>query len=64
MPGKVLKVSIKVGDEVKSGDILMVTEAMKLEANIKSRTDGKILEVKFDEGDKVEKGDLLVVLSS
>jgi len=37
---------------------------MKLEANIKARTDGKILEVKFDEGDKVEKGDLLVVLSS
>ncbi|MHC1697888.1 MAG: pyruvate carboxylase [Geobacteraceae bacterium] len=64
MPGKVLKVPVKVGDEVKAGDILMVTEAMKLEANIKARTDGKIAEVKFDEGDTVEKGDLLIVLAS
>jgi pyruvate carboxylase len=63
MPGKVLKVQVKVGDEVKAGDILMVTEAMKLEANIKARTDGKIAEVKFEEGDKVEKGDLLIVLA-
>lgn len=63
MPGKILKVSVKVGDEVKAGDILMVTEAMKLETNIKARSDGKIAEVKFDEGDKVEKGDLLIVLA-
>lgn len=63
MPGKILKVSVKVGDEVKAGDILMVTEAMKLETNIKARSDGKIAEVQFDEGDKVEKGDLLIVLA-
>jgi pyruvate carboxylase len=63
MPGKVLKVHVKVGDEVKTGDILMVTEAMKLETNIKARTDGRISEVKFDEGDKVEKEDLLFVMT-
>ncbi len=63
MPGKVLKVPVKVGDEVKVGDILMVTEAMKLETNIKARLDGKIAELKFEEGDKIEKGDLLIVLA-
>jgi len=63
MPGKLLKVNIKVGDEVKAGDVLMVTEAMKLETNIKAKDDGRIAEVKFEEGDKVEKEDLLIVMA-
>ncbi len=63
MPGKVLKVNVKAGDEVKSGDVLMVTEAMKMETNIKAKEDGKIAEVKFKEGDKVEKEDLVIVLA-
>lgn len=62
MPGKVLKVNVKAGDEVYAGDVLMVTEAMKMETNIKAKEDGKIAEVKFKEGDKVEKDDLLLVL--
>ncbi|MRR34629.1 pyruvate carboxylase [bacterium] len=62
MPGKLLKVNVKVGDQVKAGDVLMVTEAMKLETNIKAKADGAIAEVKFLEGEKVEKGDLLIVM--
>jgi len=50
MPGKVLKVTVKAGDEVKAGDVLMVTEAMKMETNIKAKADGKIADVKFKEG--------------
>jgi len=63
MPGKVLKVPVAVGQEVKAGDILMVTEAMKLETNVKARTGGTVAEVKFAEGEKVEKGDLLFVMA-
>jgi len=63
MPGKILKVHVKVGDEVKAGDILMVTEAMKLETNIKAKADGKIAEVKFEDGEKVEKEDLIIVMA-
>ncbi len=62
MPGKVFKVNVKAGDEVKAGDVLMVTEAMKMETNIKAKADGKVAEVKFKEGDKVEKEDLVVVM--
>jgi pyruvate carboxylase len=62
MPGKVLKVNVKAGDEVKAGDVLMVTEAMKMETNIKARVDAKVAEVKFKEGEKVEKEDLVVVM--
>ncbi len=63
MPGKVLKVNVKAGDEVKAGAVLVVTEAMKMETNVKAKADCKIAEVKYKEGDKVEKGDLLVVLA-
>jgi pyruvate carboxylase len=62
MPGKVLKVNVKAGDEVKAGDVLMVTEAMKMETNIKAKSDSRVVEVKFKEGDKVEKEDLVFVL--
>jgi pyruvate carboxylase len=62
MPGKVFKVNVKPDDDVKAGDVLMVTEAMKMETNIKARFDGRVMEVKFKEGDKVEKDDLVIVM--
>ncbi len=63
MPGKVLKLNVKPGDAVKAGDILLVTEAMKMETNIKAKEDGAIGEVRLKEGDKVEKDELLIVLA-
>jgi pyruvate carboxylase len=62
MPGKVVKVNVKPGDAVKAGAVLLVTEAMKMETNVKARSDCRIAEVKYKEGEKVEKEDLLVVL--
>jgi pyruvate carboxylase len=62
MPGKVFKVNVKPGFEVKAGDVLMVTEAMKMETNIKAKFDGRVVDVKFKEGDKVEKDDLVIVM--
>ena len=63
MPGKVLKVNVKAGDKLKAGAVLMVTEAMKMETNVKAKADCIVGEVKFKEGDKVEKDDLIVVLA-
>jgi pyruvate carboxylase len=62
MPGKVLKVNVKPGDQVKAGAVLFVTEAMKMETNVKAKADCVVAEVKYKEGDTVEKEDLLVVL--
>lgn len=62
MPGKVFKINVKPGVEVKAGDVLMVTEAMKMETNIKAKIDGTIVDVKFKEGDKIEKDDLVIVM--
>jgi pyruvate carboxylase len=63
MPGKVLKVNVKAGDTIKAGDVLMVTEAMKMETNIKAKADGAVADVKFKEGDKIEKEDLVIVIA-
>jgi pyruvate carboxylase len=63
MPGKVVKVNVKPGDEVAAGTTLFVTEAMKMETNVKAKAAGRVAEVRFPEGAKVEKEDLLVVLA-
>ncbi|HET7753712.1 MAG TPA: pyruvate carboxylase [Anaeromyxobacteraceae bacterium] len=63
MPGKVVKVSVKTGDDVKAGQVLFITEAMKMETSVKAKADAKVAEVRFKEGQKVEKEDLFVVLA-
>jgi pyruvate carboxylase len=62
MPGTVVKVNVKPGDQIRAGAVLLVTEAMKMETNIKARADCTVAEVKCKEGDKVEKEDLILVL--
>ncbi len=61
MPGLVLDVLVKEGDEIKEGDKLLVLEAMKMENNLKAETDAKIKTVKCKKGQAVEKNELLIV---
>ena len=63
MPGKVIKVNVKEGDEVKEGDVLCVVEAMKMENNIKAMTSAKVAKVLVNEGDKVDVKNILIELS-
>jgi 3-methylcrotonyl-CoA carboxylase alpha subunit len=56
MPGKVIQVTVKPGDDVKRGATLMVLEAMKMEHSIAAPMDGKIERVFFKTGDLVEEG--------
>ena len=44
-------------------DVLMVTEAIKMETNPKAKEDSVIAEVKFKEAEKVKKEDLLSTLA-
>lgn len=62
MPGKVVKVLVKVGDEVKQGQGLVVVEAMKMENELKSPKDGKVVELFAKEGTAVENNAKLVVV--
>ncbi len=60
MPGLVLGIQIKAGDQVKKGDTLLVLEAMKMENMIKSPIDGVIKTLSVVSGDAVDKGQILV----
>ncbi len=61
MPGLVLKVLIKDGDQVFKGDNLIILEAMKMENIIKSPIDGTIKNIRIQEGDKLEKNQVMIV---
>lgn len=63
MPGTILKVNVTAGQPVKSGDILMILEAMKMENEIMAPRDGTITSVDIGEGATVESGTLLCTIS-
>jgi biotin carboxyl carrier protein len=60
MPGLVIDMKVKAGDVVKTGDPLLILEAMKMENIIKSPGDATIKNVKAKKGDSVEKGQVLI----
>jgi biotin carboxyl carrier protein len=60
MPGMVLSILVKDGDEVKKGDAILVLEAMKMENILKSPSDGTIKKIAVSKGTAVEKNQLLV----
>ena len=62
MPGKILDVLVKVGDQVKEDDELLMLEAMKMENPIYAPADGTVKEIKVNTGDTVETDQILVVL--
>jgi acetyl-CoA/propionyl-CoA carboxylase biotin carboxyl carrier protein len=62
MQGTILEVNVAEGDEVGSGDVLCVLEAMKMENDIVAPRGGTIAQVAIGEGESVDMGDLLVVL--
>jgi pyruvate carboxylase len=62
MPGRVIDLVTKVGEHVKAGQKLLVTEAMKLETVVKAPVTGVVREIVSGAGESVEAGDLLVVI--
>jgi biotin carboxyl carrier protein len=62
MPGKIVRVLVKVGDEVQARQGLVVVEAMKMENELRASRAGRVKEVHVAEGALVEAGRLLVVV--
>lgn len=62
MPGKIVRVLVEQGAEVKQGDGVIVVEAMKMQNEMKSPKDGAIKEIRFTEGSTVNAGDVLAVI--
>jgi len=62
MPGKVMRVLVEAGAEIKAGDGVIIVEAMKMQNEMKSPKDGVIKEIRFAEGATVNAGDVLAVI--
>lgn len=60
MPGLILSINIKEGDEVQKGDVIMILEAMKMENVLKSPGDGVVKSIAVKQGDSVEKNQVLI----
>lgn len=60
MPGKVIKVSVEPGQQVKKGDEILVVEAMKMENALRAPKDGTVRSISVKVGDMVSPGVVLV----
>lgn len=60
MPGTVVSISVKPGDQVNQNDTLIVTEAMKMESAIQAPIDGIVKKVFVNEQEQVKGNDLLI----
>lgn len=64
MPGMIISYHVKPGDKVKTGDVVIVLEAMKMQNNLTAPVDGVIKSVLFSAGSSVMKDELLCVIST
>jgi biotin carboxyl carrier protein len=60
MPGKIVRILVKLGDTVELGQGLIVVEAMKMQNEIRSPKSGAVEKIVAKEGDAVNAGDVLL----
>ncbi|MBO0684287.1 MAG: pyruvate carboxylase subunit B, partial [Candidatus Dormibacteraeota bacterium] len=63
MQGLIVKVPVKVGDEVGLGQVVAVLEAMKMQNDIVATKPGKVVEVYVKEGEVVTPNQPLLALA-
>ena len=61
LPGRVVKVLVKPGDEVKKGQPMVIIDSMKIEFEFKAPRPGTVEQVLAVEGKQIEMGQCLVV---
>ncbi len=62
IPGRVVAVSVRPGDDVEAGQQILVVEAMKMQNELRAPREGSVERVGVAVGDTIEVGDLLVVI--
>jgi pyruvate carboxylase subunit B len=63
MPGNIVEVLVKVGDSVKAGQAVLITEAMKMETEVHANVAGIVKAVHVAKGDRVTPGEILVEIA-
>jgi len=62
LPGVILELYVREGDDVKIGQKLLMLEAMKMENIINADKEGRVVSIKAGKGDSVMEGDILIVI--
>jgi pyruvate carboxylase len=62
MPGSVSTIAVRLGQDVKTGDVVATLEAMKMETVLHAPRDGKIAEILVTPGQQIDARDLLMRL--
>lgn len=62
LPGVIVSVNVAVGDTVKTGQVVAILEAMKMENEIQAESDGIITSVKVAKGDSILEGASIVTI--
>ena len=62
MAGNIFKINVREGQQVASGDVVIILEAMKMETEIRSAHDGEVSEILVKQGDAVSSGQTLISL--
>jgi len=62
MCGTVVKTHVRLGAGVRSGQVLLTLEAMKMENPVLSPVSGRVKELRVKQGDAVKRGDVMVIL--
>ena len=62
LPGVILDIKVKEGDEVKKGQTIVILEAMKMENSINADRDGKVTAINVSKGESVLEGTDLVII--
>lgn len=63
LPGTVVSVKVTAGQAIKSGELLAIIEAMKMENEVLAPRDGTVAQIVASQGASVKTGDPLVILS-
>ena len=63
MPGNIIRIDVKEGDKVTSGQVLVILEAMKMENEIVAPKDGTVAQIVTSKGAVVETGSPLIVIA-
>lgn len=64
LPGLVMKIYVKEGDDIKLGQPVMMLEAMKMENEVTATAEGVIIDIRYKEGDSVNQGETIILLKA
>jgi biotin carboxyl carrier protein len=62
LPGVINDIKVAVGTQVKSGQVVLILEAMKMENEINAECDGTVTSIAVNKGDSVMEGDVLLTI--